>query len=97
MVARNLTRADFLERLQNLIDSYNSGSQNIEAVFKALVKLAEDLSEEEQQAVREGLSEEGKAVFDILTKPKPDLSEKERDQIKAVCRDLLQALKVLIG
>jgi type I restriction enzyme R subunit len=93
MVARNPTRADFLERFQNLIDSYNSGSQNIEAFFKALVKLAEDLSEEEQQAVREGLSEEEKAVFDILTKPEPELSEKERDQVKAVCRDLLQALK----
>ncbi|WP_420867507.1 type I restriction enzyme endonuclease domain-containing protein [Aliiroseovarius marinus] len=93
MVARNPTRTDFLERFQNLIDSYNSGSHNIEAFFKALVKLAEDLSEEEQQAVREGLSEEEKAVFDILTKPEPELSEKERDQVKAVCRDLLQALK----
>ncbi|OWY08112.1 hypothetical protein B6V72_18680, partial [Thioclava sp. F34-6] len=32
------------------------------------MKLAEDLTEEEQQTIREGLNEEGKAVFDILTK-----------------------------
>ncbi len=93
MVARNPTRADFLDRFQKLIDSYNTGSQNIEAFFRALVQLAEDLTDEEQQAVREGLSEEEKAVFDILTKPEPELSEKEREQVKAVARALLQTLK----
>ncbi|MBU3000018.1 type I restriction endonuclease subunit R [Roseovarius nubinhibens] len=93
MVARNPTRADFLDRFQKLIDSYNSGSQNIEAFFRALVKLAEDLSEEEQQTIREGLSEEEKAVFDILIKPEPELTEKEREQVKAVARSLLQTLK----
>ena len=93
MVARNPTRAEFLERFRKLIDEYNSGSQNIEALFKALIKLAEDLSEEEKEAIREGLSEEEKAVFDILTKPEPDLTEKERDQVKAVARALLQTLK----
>ncbi len=93
MVARNPTRADFLDRFQKLIDGYNSGSQNIEAFFKALVQLAEDLSAEEQEAIREGLSEEEKAVFDILTKPEPELTQKERDQVKAVARALLQSLK----
>ena len=93
MVARNPTRADFFERFQNLIEGYNNGSQNIEAFFRALVQLAEDLSEEDQQAVREGLSEEEKALFDILTKPEPELTEKEREQVKAVARSLLQTLK----
>ncbi|MEX3314762.1 type I restriction enzyme endonuclease domain-containing protein [Sulfitobacter sp. PS-8MA] len=93
MVARNPTRAEFLDRFQKLIDSYNSGSQNIEAFFRALVQLAEDLTAEEQEAIREGLSEEENAVFDILTKPEPELNEKERDQVKAVARDLLQVLK----
>lgn len=93
MVARNPTRADFLDRFQKLIDSYNSGSQNIEAFFRALVQLAEDLSEEEQRTIREGLTEEEKALFDILTKPEPELTEKEREQVKAVARSLLQTLK----
>lgn len=93
MVAQNPTRTDFLDRFQKLIDSYNSGSQNIEAFFRALVKLAEDLSAEEQQTIREGLTEEEKAVFDILTKPEPELTEKEREQVKAAARTLLQTLK----
>lgn len=93
MIARNPTRADFLDRFQQLIDGYNNGSQNIEAFFRALVQLAEDLSEEEQQTVREGLSEEEKALFDILTKPEPELSDKEREKVKAVARSLLQTLK----
>lgn len=57
------------------------------------MKLAEDLTEEERQTIREGLNEEGKAVFDILTKPEPELTEKERDQVKVVARTLLQTLK----
>lgn len=93
MVARNPTRADFLERFQKLIDGYNNDSQNIEAFFRALIKLAEDLTEEELEAAREGLTEEEKAVFDILTKPEPELSEKERAQVKAVARGLLERLK----
>ena len=93
MVARNPTRADFLERFQKLIDGYNSGSQNIEGFFNALMRLAEELSEEEQETIREGLTEEEKALFDILTKPEPELTEKEREQVKGVARSLLQTLK----
>lgn len=93
MVARNPTRADFLDRFQKLIDGYNSGSQNIESFFQALLRLAEDLSEEEQEVIREGLSEEEKAIFDILTKPEPELSKKEREEVKLVARTLLQTLK----
>jgi type I restriction enzyme R subunit len=93
MVARNPTRADFLDRFQKLIDGYNNGSHNIETFFRALVELAEDLSDEEQQTVREGMSEEEKALFDILTKPEPELTEKEREQVKSVARSLLQTLK----
>ena len=93
MVSVNPTRADFLDRFQKLIDSYNSGSQNIEAFFQALLNLAEDLSAEEQETIREGLTEEEKAIFDILTKPEPELTDKEREQVKAVARSLLQTLK----
>ena len=93
MVARNPTRADFLERFQKLIDGYNNDSQNIEAFFRALIKLAEDLTEEERETAREGLSEEEKAVFDILTKPEPELSDKEKAQVKTVARSLLERLK----
>ncbi|MEJ1358544.1 MAG: type I restriction endonuclease subunit R [Candidatus Sedimenticola sp. (ex Thyasira tokunagai)] len=93
MVAQNKSRADFLERFQKLIDSYNAGSQNIEAFFADLMELAESLSEEERRAVREGLAEEELALFDILTKPEPELTEKERAGVKRVCKSLLETLK----
>jgi type I restriction enzyme R subunit len=72
----NPTRKDFRERFQKLIDGYNSASQNIEAFFNTLMRLAEELSEEEQETIREGLTEEEKALFDILDKPEPELTEK---------------------
>lgn len=93
MVARNQSRKDFLERFQQLIAAYNAGSQNIEAFFAELIRLAQDLSEEEQRAMREGLTEEELALFDILTKPEPDLTDKERDLVKNTCKTLLETLK----
>ena len=93
MLARNKMRADFLERFQKLIDAYNSGSQSIEAFFNELVWLAQTLNEEDQRAMREGLTEEELAMFDILTKPEPELTEKETAQVKKVCKTLLEKLK----
>jgi len=93
MVARNKMRADFLERFQRLIDAYNAGSQTIEAFFAQLIDLAQSLNEEDQRAMREGLTEEELAIFDILTKPEPDLSEKEKAEVKKVCKELLEKLK----
>jgi type I restriction enzyme R subunit len=93
MVARNPTRSDFLDRFQKLIERYNEDSQNIEGFFNALIKLAKELEEEEQQTVREGLSEEEKALFDLLTKPEPELTKRERSAVKEAARRLLQVLK----
>lgn len=93
MVAQNQSRADFLDRFEKLIDAYNAGSQNVEAFFAELIKLAQSLTEEEQRAVREGLSEEELALFDILTKPEPDLSNAQKRDVKQAARSLLQVLK----
>jgi type I restriction enzyme, R subunit len=93
MVSRNPSRTDFLERFQKLIDAYNAGSHNIEAFFDELLQLTKDLSEEEDRAMREGLTEEELALFDILTRPEPELSEKEKGEVKKVCKALLETLK----
>lgn len=93
MVAANPTRINLMEKLQKLIERYNAGSMNIEAFFQELMAFTEDLSEEEQRAIREGLTEEELALFDILTKPAPDLTYTERSQLKVVCRELLETLK----
>lgn len=93
MVQLNHSRVDFTEKFERLINEYNAGSKNIEELFKELVAFAHELTEEEQRAVAEGLSEEELALFDILTKPEPKLSKKEEADVKAACRELLETLK----
>ncbi len=93
MLKVNGSRVDLAEKFQKLIDEYNAGSQNVEDLFKELVKFARELTEEEKRGVAEGLTEEELAIFDILTKPEPVLSKAEEAEAKKVCRDLLAALK----
>ncbi|MEM9762079.1 MAG: type I restriction endonuclease subunit R [Pseudomonadota bacterium] len=92
MVTRNPARKELLERFQALIARYNEGSVNIEAFFAELIKMTATLSEEEQRAAREDLSEDELAVFDILTRPGPDLTDAERKKVKAVAKDVLRSL-----
>lgn len=93
MLQQNRSRMDFLERFQRMIDEYNSGSKNIEALFEELIRFAQSLNEEEQRAVREGFTEEELAVYDILTKPEPKLSKKDEIEVKKLVRELLDKLK----
>jgi len=92
----NKTRADFAEKFEELIESYNAGSRNIEELFDVLVKLSRNLSEEQQRHVRENMSEEELVIFDILTRPAPELSDAERAEVKQVARELLNRLKQLL-
>ncbi|WJJ93974.1 type I restriction endonuclease subunit R [Neopusillimonas aromaticivorans] len=93
MVRENKGRIDFLEKFQRLIESYNASSHNLEAFFKELMDFAQNLTEEEQRAHRESLSEEELAIFDLLTQPEPELSDKEKDEVKKVAKELLAKLK----
>ncbi len=93
LAQKNRTRADFMEKLQRLIEEYNAGSMNVETFFQQLVQLASELSAEEQRAVAEQLNEEELAIFDLLTRPALALTDAERDQVKRVARDLLATLK----
>jgi len=93
MVALNRTRMDYLERFQRLIDEYNSGAHNVEAMFEELVRFANALNEEERRHMSESLSEEELAIFDLLTKPEMELDDKERGEVKKGARELLARLK----
>ena len=93
MLQQNYSRVDLAEKFERLIAEYNAGSKNIEELFKELVSFTRELTEEEQRAVAEGLTEEELALFDILTKPVPKLAKKEVAEVKAACRELLVTLK----
>ncbi|MDB6036206.1 MAG: type site-specific deoxyribonuclease, HsdR family, partial [Verrucomicrobiales bacterium] len=96
LIRLNKTRADFAEKFEELIESYNAGSRNIEELFEELLKLSRNLSDEQQRHVRENMSEEELVIFDILTRPAPDLSADERAELKKVARELLTKLKGLL-
>src|SRR3546814_20565205 len=55
---RNPTRYDLVERIEELIATYNAGSLNIDEYLKRLIELSQSLSEEEQRTVVGGLTEE---------------------------------------
>jgi type I restriction enzyme R subunit len=96
MIRANRTRADFAEKFEALIDSYNAGSRNIEELFAELMALSRSLDEEQQRHVRENVSEEELVIFDILTRPAPELTTEERAEVKKVARELLARLKELL-
>ncbi len=96
MVRLNPTRADYLAKFQELIEGYNSGSRNIEEIFKELLALSTILTEEQTRHVRENLSEEELTIFDILTRPAPELTTEEREEVKKVAYRLLEKLHKLL-
>ncbi len=96
LVRINRTRADFAEKFEALIESYNNGSRNIEQLFEELLKLSNSLDDEQERHVRENLSEEELVIFDILTRPAPELTTAERDEVKKVTKDLLSRIQTLL-
>lgn len=97
LIRLNRTRVDFLEQFEELIESYNNGSRNIEDVLKELLVFARAMSDEQGRHVREHLSEEELTVFDLLTRPGPDLTPEEAEEVKKVARQVLERLKSLLG
>ncbi|GAB6061169.1 HsdR family type I site-specific deoxyribonuclease [Desulfonatronum parangueonense] len=93
MIRLNPTRMDYLEKFQDMIEAYNAGSLNAEELFHRLKTFAGNLTQEEQRAVSEQLTEEELTLFDLLTKPNMELNEKDKIKVKATARELLAALK----
>jgi type I restriction enzyme R subunit len=96
MVQLNPTRADFRETFEALIASYNAGSRSVEEIYKQLLQLSLQLSQEQQRHIRENLSEEELAMFDILLQSAPDLSDSDRAKVKQSARELVETIKQLL-
>ncbi|CAA6805017.1 MAG: Type I restriction-modification system, restriction subunit R (EC [uncultured Sulfurovum sp.] len=92
MLARNKTRGNFLEDFERIIDEYNNGSVEIEKAYEKLLQEANTLSEEENRAMKEGLSEEQLEIFDLLKKEK--LSKSEKSAVKKASVALLEILEI---
>src|SRR6185312_7916327 len=90
MLQANVTRADFAQRLQQIIDSYNSGGSSNEQYFEELLKFTRDLKNEDERHLREGLSEDELELYDLLLQD--GLSKDETQKVKLAARHLLHRL-----
>ncbi|MBD1399871.1 type I restriction endonuclease subunit R [Pelovirga terrestris] len=90
MLNRNCTRRDFAERLQEIIDNYNAGSNSADSDFAELVKFAESLKEEEARHVREGLTEDELEIYDLLCKD--NMTKTDEKKVRLAAKALLKRL-----
>jgi len=90
LLEKNSTRTDFAQRLQEIIDQYNSGGSTTENYYEDLLKYAQRLRAEEERHIREGLSEDELELFDLLKKEK--MTKAEEREVKLAARSLLQRL-----
>lgn len=90
MLAQNKTRGSFLERFEKIIEDYNSGSLSIEEAYEDLMKQAENMSEEQERAAKNGMTEEQQELFDLLKKEK--LTKEEEKNVKLAAAELLVIL-----
>ncbi|MBU2515346.1 type I restriction endonuclease subunit R [bacterium] len=90
MLAQNSTRTNFAEKFQQIIDTYNSGGSSTDNFYEDLVKFTEDLKEEDERHIKEGLSEDELELYDILKKEK--LTKEEEKKVKLAAKRLLKRL-----
>ena len=90
MLTQNSTRVDFLQRLQNVIDAYNAGATSTENYYDELTAYAQELKEEAERHIREGLSEDELELFDLLKKDA--LTQDETQRVKLAAKHLLKRL-----
>lgn len=97
MLAQNPARINFYEKYQEIIHEYNDEQNRvtIEQTFEELMRLSQELTEEEKRYVREGFdNDEQLSMFDVLMKD--NLSKEDIKKLKKVAVDLLAKIKALI-
>ncbi|MBK6088288.1 type I restriction endonuclease subunit R [Ruminococcus difficilis] len=91
MLNKNCTRSKFSQRYKNIIDRYNAGGSENEDYYEQLIKLIEELQQENERANTEGLTEEELEIYDLLAAGKK-LSQKEEQKVKLSAKNLFKKL-----
>jgi len=97
MLAKNPSRINFYEKYQQIIHDYNQEQNRatIEKTFEELMKLSNELTEEEKRYVREGFeNDEQLSMYDVLMKD--NLSKDDIKKLKTVAKELLEKIKSLL-
>ncbi len=95
MLKENPLRIEFYERYKEIVSDYNAGKtlENTVEAFNRLTQFVEELTVEEERAVRENLgNQEVMAIFDLLKEGK-ELTTEQLKQVKKVAKDTLDKLK----
>jgi type I restriction enzyme R subunit len=91
MMERNVTRISFAQKLQEIIDRYNSGNATNENFFDDLMAFVDKMREEEMRAAKEGLTDAELEIFDLLKKE--NLTKAEEQKVKLAAKSLLHKLQ----
>lgn len=91
MMEKNVTRISFAQKLQEIIDRYNSGNATNENLMDDLVAFVDKMREEEMRAAREGLTDAELEIFDLIKKE--NLTKSEEQKVKLAAKSLLHKLK----
>ena len=91
MMERNVTRISFAQKLQEIIDRYNSGNATNENFFDDLMDFVDKMREEEMRAAKEGLTDAELEIFDLLKKE--NLTKDEEQKVKLAAKSLLHKLQ----
>lgn len=91
MISENITRLDFAQRLQNIIDKYNSGGSSTENYYDELLKFTQSLKSESERHIREGLTQEELELFDLLKKD--SMTQEDTQKVKLAAKFLLSRLQ----
>ena len=92
-VRKNPTLLELAERFRRLIDEYNAGTHNLEELLRRLKAINDELTDQEQRAVREDATEAELAIFDLLTKPEPELTKAEAITVRGAAKKLLERVE----
>ena len=90
MLEKNVSRRDFAEHLQEIIDRYNAGGPAAENSYQELLDFAESLREEDERHIREGMTEDELELFDLIKKDQ--MTKAEEQKVKLAAKALLHRL-----
>ena len=98
MLKCNPLRIDYYQRYQDIVDEYNKDNKKdeIAIIFENLMKLVNDLDEEQKRYIKEGFnSDEELSIYDLLISDHA-LSKEEIKKVKKLAQEMLTKIKARI-
>jgi type I restriction enzyme R subunit len=98
MLRNNPLRIDYYQRYQEIVEEYNKDNKKdaIAIVFENLIKLVNELDEEQKRYVREGFnSDEELSLYDYLARGQ-ELSKEDIKKLKGLAQQMLTKIKAQI-